>query len=351
MNTFSTSLAAVILFNIAGQANLGQKDNGPPGIDAIVETWRKRQDRVKSFDFMFSGSCSHTVEGAELMKLPSVLRNSIQPVSYRKSLRFVVSGPKAYLEYNTMNWSFDKNEFLPGKTIIANNTTFEKTAFAPDVYSFPTFHIAKAKKENTAAISFFVVPMNLVFRPLGRFQADKVQLDGIQDFKGKSLLIVTHGEDVLWVDPIRGFVPIRYYQRRGNRTIRLVELDYQFDESNGWIPKSWKENGERMSYSAELQVEKYELNPSIPESAFDMNPEPGTLVSDYVDDTYYIMRANDKRMLRPGEFNGTNFEELLHGNETNYVILILLSSLAVSLIVVGWIKIRRRLLKGAIETK
>jgi len=316
MRIYFSTFMFLCLYTVGLNGSSAGKED-PASIEAIRGMWRKRQERLTSFDFSFRGTCSHGVEDRELFLARKAANADIQiePISYNKTMRFVVSGPKAYIEYNSRKWGAESKAYSPTKTIIASNGELVRTSFFPGVRTFPTFHIEKARDGNAAGSAFFVLPLNLAFRPLKYFAVNQLMFGGRQDFEGRSLVLLNHREDVIWVDPSRDFIPIRYYQRRGNETTRFIEISYELDNEYGWIPKSWKDNASRMSYSAELNVEKRAINTEVAERMFDINPEPNALVSDYVTDTFYIDRGSDKRIIRPGEWKGSNYEELLHGDE------------------------------------
>jgi hypothetical protein len=58
---------------------------------------------------------------------------------------------------------------------------------------------------------------------------------------------------------------------------------------------------------------KYKLNETIPDSTFQLSYPPGTWVRDYItNETYILLEGGKKRPILPGEFDGKNYEELLH---------------------------------------
>jgi hypothetical protein len=62
-----------------------------------------------------------------------------------------------------------------------------------------------------------------------------------------------------------------------------------------------------------MTVTECRVGEPLPDDLFDIPLSEGTWVSNYItDETYIVQKGGVRRDVRPGEFTGTNFEELLH---------------------------------------
>jgi RNA polymerase sigma factor (sigma-70 family) len=119
----------------------------------------------------------------------------------------------------------------------------------------------------------------------------------------------------VWVDPARDFVPVQYTDSNDGFVRTFLKIDYLKDAELGWVPQSWTislldKKGET-DQSEDAKVTKYSINPKIPESEFTLSLPVGTWVQDSDSKEEYLLRANGKRPVLPGEFNGHNYKELL----------------------------------------
>jgi RNA polymerase sigma factor (sigma-70 family) len=124
----------------------------------------------------------------------------------------------------------------------------------------------------------------------------------------------------VWVDPARDYVPVQYTDSNDGFVRTLLKIDYLKDAELGWVPQSWTtilmdKKGET-DQSEDAKVTKYSINPKVPESEFTLSLPVGTWVQDSDSKEEYLLRANGKRPVLPGEFNGHNYEELLRTEPT-----------------------------------
>jgi len=171
------------------------------------------------------------------------------------------------------------------------------------------------------------LPVMMLYRPfndeMGVFAAAKLELtteQGVVD--GRSCIVLRQTDEggytrFVWADPKRNYVPVRYFSGPKGTTTIQVDLSYAEDAKWGWVPKSWNVsvmsgNGKIAESLAANSVECV-LNEPIPDDAFRLVYPPETWVHDYASKEEYILLGNGKRrtVLR-GEFNGRNFNELLH---------------------------------------
>jgi hypothetical protein len=164
--------------------------------------------------------------------------------------------------------------------------------------------------------TYVILPLKLVYRPLSCFDAGKVSINGRQQFDGRSVLVLKCGDEIVWVDPARDYLPVRYYEMRGQAVLRFIEIEYLFDKGNGWVPKSWKDNSSSIdNYASTITVDRYKINTPIPASAFELTPVAGAVVSDYSTNQFYVNREDDKRTIAPGEWKGgQTYQQILNSD-------------------------------------
>jgi len=201
---------------------------------------------------------------------------------------------------------------------------------------FPSANFRKGTaKQSYNGQAFF--PLLLVYRAvhdaIGVVETKSLVVEKKTEIFNKHVIVVltdAHRELVdprleivrsVWVDPARDFVPVQYTESKNGSVRIVVKIDYSKDAELGWVPQSWtmilmNEKGET-DRSEAAKVTKYSINRELPESEFTLTLPTGTWVSDRDTQEDYILRANGKRRpILPGEFNGSNYEELLRTEPT-----------------------------------
>lgn len=88
----------------------------------------------------------------------------------------------------------------------------------------------------------------------------------------------------LWIDPAKGFIPIRRdtYHGGTGKLLRRVECN-QFEKINGvWIPRKFSWNSPYLGWSEQYTVEQVHVNTPIDEKLFDFAFPKGTIVRDEI---------------------------------------------------------------------
>jgi hypothetical protein len=159
-----------------------------------------------------------------------------------------------------------------------------------------------------AATLVTIKPVTLVYRPLiaelTGFDLSNCSLkdrdaivDGtrcwiIIDAQTKAHSGLSYG---LWLDPARGFIPLRYQSWvHGDNSIRL-DIDYREDEEVGSMPTSWEMthlnlDGD-LSTTNTCRVTDAVFNADIPDSEFRVAFPAGTFVTNKITGITYVQEA------------------------------------------------------------
>jgi hypothetical protein len=103
------------------------------------------------------------------------------------------------------------------------------------------------------------------------------------------------------------------------RVVGAVEVEYNADLQVGWMPITWKvvrflpDGG--LNDSVTANVAEYRVNAPSSGELFELQYPPGTWVRNHVtNETYIIREGGWKRPVLRGEFDGTNYEQLLNSD-------------------------------------
>lgn len=294
---------------------------------AIIEAWDHRQNEIKTLQFSWSGV--QFQKGVAALP-PGLKRGSVPPdTSFETRTTFVMDASgRVRLDYEGKAWSDERSAYISAET----NDVFDgelRHTFFPKGGDFPNAHIT-AKQASVTAKDVRLFPIRLVYRafdPVIGVVEDQARLTLTETksvVDGHSCLVLRHPGDwfdhTIWVDRDRSFVPLRYVRSRKGVVRTQVEISYSQDKEYGWVPTSWniatlheKTHSIQSSWSA--TVTQYTFNQPIPDATFQLTYPPGTWVHNYVTDEEYIVReGGDVRPILPGEFDGSNYEQLLHSD-------------------------------------
>jgi hypothetical protein len=332
---FVRTLSFCLLFLLVGATNrtLAQEKGSGLGKEAlvsIINAWTKRQANITSIDFH--------VAGTEFLPKQSITQRDLelagqfigtQPftlpeISFAVKLQFALDKKgRTRLRYEGRTWSAKEKSYVNkvDNDVFDGNT--RKTLFAQGPIDYPNAHI---RNGTTADVAHDIrsLPILMIFRPfdkqLGDFDSQNFRLQkdkGIVD--GTSCLILKHGESTLWVDPSKDFVPIRYFSVRRGILIQTVDVRYVHDPNYGWLPASWTNalfsGFDQIEDSMTVKVTEYHVNTDLPDDFFEIDLTPGTWVRNYItDERYLVLEGGKRRPIELGEFDGTNYEQLLHSD-------------------------------------
>lgn len=309
-------------------------------LDDVLSAWRKRDARVHSLSFAWD--VLQFTAGAFQNRLDVLDLNGRQGPpepdrSFAINRRFVSDGRgRMRFEECGPTWSARQAAIIPKTSARIFDGHREQILIEHGELDFPSANFRKGTaKQSYNGQAFF--PLLLVYRAvhdaIGVVETKSLVVEKKTEIVNKHVIVVLTDRhrvavdptrDIVrsvWVDPARDFVPVQYTESIDGSVRTFVKIDYSKDAELGWVPQSWtmiltNEKGET-DRSEEAKVTKYSINRELPESEFTLNLPTGTWVSDRDTKEDYILRANGKRRpILPGEFNGANYEQLLHSEPT-----------------------------------
>lgn len=303
--------------------------------DLVVAAWKDRQRQVRTFDFLCSGQeFERKPSDAELSMSDRVPAGGPSPtdITFPITMRFVYEAKgRARLDYKGRIWSSHRGGYVDEEAISLFDGHLCKTLFPSSQLGFPSAHIYQGTASKVGN-NLRVLPLSLALRPfdktLGMFDPARLVLTdkrGVTD--GRTCLILRYEERptwsdpaLVWVDPERGFLPLRCEQKRRGATVQSISISYLRDAKHGWVPSAWTntqlapKTGEVVN-SVTAKVTQYHINETIPDATFDVSFPPGTYVHDYRTNKEYILReGKPPRPVLEGELQegARNYQELLH---------------------------------------
>lgn len=296
-------------------------------VEQILTKWEERQKQVVSARFFCDeemtrpkGATSYVLKLADSLPKPDAVYPP-QDHTYSKPLYLSFDGDKMRLDYEQLDWRETVDELhhiftfdgKTGKIIHKRNGTFPQGSI-------------RSENHNRHVGNFHVRAILMMFRSqhpkLSPGFGAKYQLTGKRGvIGGKECVEITttppnQASTFIWVDPSRGFTPVRHILR--SKSVDLARLDVEYGEHPevGWVPSSWSlvlryPNGS-VSESARARVTRFELNIAIRDSEFDPDFPVGTYVVDNKDRQDFIQKENgNKRFVRGSEISRP-YEELIN---------------------------------------
>jgi hypothetical protein len=368
-NSYSSYLAVTFVGTILVW-NAHADDKGKKSLQALVAAWKERESKVASFDFAVSGKefkrATTIPEQAMIMvgQVPKSGPLSLPDLTTPVTIRVVSDqSRRARLEYTSTSWSAEKGGYVPQAVTDVFDGKARKLLIPSGWLDYPCASITGDIATQWAADVRFS-PIGMVLRPLsmGFFDTAKLVITPNTALVDQQpCLIVTHsqGQDLenrVWVDPARDYVPVRWYEVYRGTTTVSIEIKYSSDPQYGWVPTSWNyayllPKGE-VRESISCKVTHYEINKPISDDTFDIQFPPGTWVTDTINNETYIVREGGKR--RPvvsGEFNGKNYEQLLHSNPPfrGWWTILVIANVAILAAIIGVAVHYKRLKKARVS--
>lgn len=297
--------------------------------EAVVRAWESRQGRVKSFDLAWTGVEYQRIDKTILLltqgdNLPQSSKKPPADSTLPIKGRFVLDADgRSRMDQAGQTWSLREGKFVDTSSITIFDGKIRKSFFPTSLRGFPSAHIGKGSVAEVGR-HVLTLPVCLLYRPfdgaLGEFKPGGLVLtDARGVVEGRSCLVLRHGDNVVWVDPERDYIPVRFFQYRRGAVYWSVEINYRTDDQLGWVLSGWKDT--RLSVKGTIDdavtatVTKAAINTSISDDTFEVDYPDGTEVSNLLTDEWYILReGGHKRPILPGEFTGDNYQQLLQSD-------------------------------------
>lgn len=295
--------------------------------EALLAAWNHRQKSIHSFHFAWSGN---HFRGAQAVESLAVLGPGGKPPT-RSDLSckthtslYVDEKGRFRVDTEGQIWSREQSAYVPHATSTLLDGHLQKGFSSKTITTdFPVGMIMDGNTSDSRKAVLYR-PITMAYRPfdttMSYLDAGNLKMTAEQGMvDGRPCLILRQrtGDSVqtVWVDAGREFVPVRYLSERGGVTSFQVDVSHSKDAKYGWVPTSWSiallEKDGAISESWDAKVVKYELNETIPESTFQLDYPPGTMVHDSTTkEDYLVLENGGKRPILRGEYTGTNYDEL-----------------------------------------
>ena len=119
-----------------------------------------------------------------------------------------------------------------------------------------------------------------------------------------------------WLDPSRDFIIQRFERHTGDRVSQQTNFTWKQHDNLGWILAGWdvalynRDGSPQATFDA--TIERFDVNPEIPHSEFDLTFPALTYVDDLSDvPVNYILRPDGTRRMVTAAENTLTYEELL----------------------------------------
>ena len=125
------------------------------------------------------------------------------------------------------------------------------------------------------------------------------------------------------LDPTREMIPLRVTAMVNGSFSTHLQWDLEYSVADaGFVLSGWKfdaTNREgRIRHAKSVKVLQWKVNPSIDDSAFDIQFPVGTYIEDRVAGENYILKENSrKRRVTAKDWSGATYETLLHTEPSN----------------------------------
>lgn len=317
----------VVVSSLVLSITCGLKVARGGGAEAVIRAWGDRQARVESFDVSWTGTLFQKVDNGETGTPGQGGGEGIKPPSnhsFATGMRFAADGKgRVRFDYQGQTWSSQQGAFIPEMLTDVFDGRVRKSFFPEGKVGFPNAHISTGSARETGR-RVQTLPIRLIYRPfdsaLGEFDSTKLVLTEAQGVaEGRPCLILESEGHAVWVDGGKAYVPVRWFEYRRGAVFQSLEMNYQKDDQGGWSPSGWKytrlcPSGE-ISESLTATVTSARINSHIPDETFEIQYPDGTWVKNYDTHERYILRGKgDRRPVLDGEFDGTNYQQLLHSD-------------------------------------
>jgi hypothetical protein len=296
----------------------------PVTIAGIIKMWDARQQHAKTLDFTGQGTQSlparaFSAEEATRPTDKNAVGFSVPASTFNIKVRYIADDKsRLRQEFFEKRLDYLKKEYVTQTSIEIHNDDRIIKYLPVSTLEFP---IATILKASTAEVTKHpaVLPIWMVYRGRisGIFGKGDFVLTNDKSPVGENMChILKCGENMVWVDPGRDFVPTRLRWIVRGVTLQTFDIQYIHDAQHGWVPSAWTvvnyyKTG-NPSGAMNIKVKSFKINSSVDDGVFVPEIEPGTWVNDLTTDEKYIMRkGGDRRAIKPGEYNGHNYKQLL----------------------------------------
>jgi hypothetical protein len=286
-------------------------------IKQVVNAWRSREQRVKSFRFQWAED-HFQAKGSSVLPQAPQYEGVVFPA--RDTPYHVDSGCE--MDRHMMRYSFSGESlqvYNDGalelrEYVSASDGDVSKAFWAlPNkLRNYPKGVIFDEKLCSDAG-TLDVKPLLWLYRALDprfAFSEQSLQLSrrsGIVDGKACAIVACAKGETEysIWTDPARDFVPLRFTiaSTTTGKVTTQADITHQKDPSRGWTPTGWtivRTSAGNLQHSIVARVTNCAINVEIPKSRFQIEFPPGTIVIDMTNrGERYLVGADGSKQIPP----------------------------------------------------
>jgi hypothetical protein len=319
---------SLLIFALAliGASRPAFSDDNPVTIKRIIEVWKAREQKIKSFDFRWWSKHFESEPNDWAPDAPGQARPPARPdATFIVRCRFATDSKdwqvRTRLDDRGRSWVWNSSDFTP-RTVAAfsKGSSLPPSDFVPrtavDILNngieqrflcdCPLGPPALATKTGPGLIDHHDVrsrALRLAYRPftspIAVFPAP-LTLAKDTDADSTGLVVLDHPDAKVWVDPTKDFLPLRYTKGHPNSLHSELEISYSRDGMLGWVPQSWTSkqfDSTGKEYASDTaNVIEYSINKPLPDAVFELDLPVGTHVIDTTSDEEFIVRADGRRV-------------------------------------------------------
>jgi hypothetical protein len=313
--------AVVVTSGSASQTRAGEGKRVT--LEAIIRSWSARQGNARTLDLSAQGTQSFparavSADEATLPTGPKGQDFSVPASTFNTKVRFVADGTDRFRHdcvEKLLNYS--KKDYVRQHSVEISKHDAYITYLPVSTMDFPIATIQKAGPY--APKGRAVLPIMMVYRARidGVFGTGDLALTDETRMAGEHVhQLLKCGENLIWVDTERDFLPTQFRRIVRGVARQAIDIEYAYDARHGWVLSAWTDvSQDRTGNPAEtrnIRVKSCKINSPVDDATFGVEFEPGTWVNDLTTDKVYILREGGaRRIVRPGEYNGHNYKELL----------------------------------------
>ncbi len=334
---------AILLFAIHSLAGPAQTEQVPKTVEHVLRRWKDRQDHTTALDVESSGTRFEHVDpmmpqyrfsGQPLDKLP---RNITFPIKRR----YVEdSQGRSRFDLARQVWNHG-DQFEPEEGLsIFDGEFFTSYSVRPSKSRYPSASRHRAGQIRPREW----YPIALAYRPFKVIRGEMAITNTQGVVEGRPCLVLGQQEQrqdgtwetQVWVDPVRDYLPVRYYLLFKGKPYFTLETTYRDDGQGRWAPASWtlvelNASGE-VRWSETMTVRKLRINEPIPDETFKFEYPPGTYVKDYVTNERFVVKPSGERRVH-AEGESYDYEHLLNTDPPRRWLRWLLGALAFGVVI------------------
>lgn len=303
----------------------GQEGQQPiPSLDTILSEWSKRQASVNSARFKWTEQQFWKQGSVTPPANPTGGVHPSEDAVFSVTEEFSFHGSKWRYSSKRKIWSVHDRKWVDDPFLITCDGGKTAQLQFGGLDSFPRGFIKKPGAEvNTVTLWPITQTYRLLHAAFLSFERKDLRMtDRRGVIRGQSCLILERSDRdpaniiTFWVAEQRGYPILRYSSSDGVREVTRVEVEYKDDAKYGPVPIRWTissyDNKGLLRRTFTASVDSFEMNPSIPEEAFQMQFPPTAIISDQRDGPtkFFYVKQDGSLRLFPTEDNNATREQL-----------------------------------------